>query len=113
MTVDQSLLIRVRKLLKDNRIFSERAALGGICFFHYGRVLCAVNKNRLILRVGNDQYEAALLLQHTRPLEISGEPVAGYILVLPQALKTEERLKKWLNLGLNFTNRLPLKKSAI
>lgn len=108
MPFDENLADRIRKLLKNEDII-EKKMFGGLCFMHRGNMLCGVEKNRLMLRVGPSQYEKALSLEHASPMNFTGTPLKGFLFVALAGLKTESQLKAWLKRGLNFTNTLPEK----
>lgn len=73
-------------------------------------MLCGIDKSRLMVRVGSDQYEFALNMKYAKVMDITGKPMKGFIFVDEAGYKTDNSLKKWLTLGLNFTSTLPIKK---
>jgi len=70
---------------------------------------CGVHKNDLIVRVGPEKYEEALSRPHARPFDMTGRPMAGWVMVAPEGCETESDLKAWVKQGLAFARSLPAK----
>ena len=82
---------------------------GGIGFLVQGNMACGVNQERLVVRVGPDQHEAALAKPHTKVFDITGRPMKGWIIVLPDGLQSEADLQYWVKQGVDFALTLPPK----
>lgn len=102
---------RIKKILKAKKKIEIKNMFGGICFMHNGNMLCGIDKNRLMVRVGPEQYESVLKMKYAKVMDITGKPMKGFIFVSEDGLKSDSNLKKWIQLGLNFTGHLPPKKS--
>lgn len=76
---------------------------------HRGNMLCGIDKARLMVRVGPEQYAGVLKMKHAKVMDITGKPMKGFIFVSEDGYKTDKKLNEWLTLGLNFTVTLPLK----
>ena len=110
MAFDQTLLKRISALLKSTSQIKEKKMFGGVCFIHRGNMLCGIEGNRLMVRVGVEQYAHALSLRHATVMDLTGKALKGFIFVKPDGFKTARDLKKWIDLGLRFTLTLPVKK---
>ena len=66
MAFDEALAVRIRDALARKKNIEERKMFGCICFLLNGNVLAGVWKNSLIVCVGPDGYEAALLEPHVK-----------------------------------------------
>ena len=111
MSYDADLYDRISTLLKSAKDVEPKKMFGGICFMHRGNMLCGIDKSRLMVRVGPDQYDAVLKMKHAKVMDITGKPMKGFIFVSEDGYKTDKNLNEWLALGLNFTATLPLKKT--
>lgn len=111
MPYDEKLYQRINEALKTTKDIEPKKMFGGICFMHRGNMLCGIDGQRLMVRVGPDQHAQALSLKHASVMDITGKPMKGFIFVSPNGTKSVSDLKKWLKLGLNFTSSLPPKKS--
>jgi hypothetical protein len=109
MAHNEKLTERIRKILSRKQKIVEKKMFGGVCFMHRGNMMCGVEKKRLMVRVGPDQYEDALTRKHASVMDLTGVPFKGFIFVNPVGLKNEKDLKKWLDYGLRFTSTLPEK----
>jgi TfoX/Sxy family transcriptional regulator of competence genes len=86
----------------------EVRMFGGIGFMFDGNMVAAVSSRGLLLRVGRDRHAAALARPGTRPMEMRGRPMQGYVRVDPRAL-TRASLKGWLAEAAAFVSTLPPK----
>jgi len=109
MSYDKGLAQRVREILEDEPGFDEKKMFGGLCFLLFGNMVCGIIKEDLIVRVGADNYNAALILPHTRKFDITGRPLKGWVMVLSTALDSDEELNDWLKKAVKFVRTLPPK----
>lgn len=109
MPYDEKLALRVREIMKDQPGYIEHKMFGGVCFMIRGHMCCGVVKDDLMVRVGPDQYEAALKKTHARPMDFTGRPMKGIIYVSKEGHKTAPALRKWVECGINFVLTLPRK----
>src|ERR1700722_14043102 len=81
MPFDATLLQRLRGAVSQVQGIAEQPMFGGICFMTRGNMLCGVQRERLMFRVGKDQDEEALRRPGARPMELTGRRMAGFIFV--------------------------------
>lgn len=111
MAHDEKLNKRLQEVLKGKRGITEKNMFGGLCFMHYGNMLCGADlKHGLSVRVGPEQYEKVLKLKHARIMDITGVPMKGLVFVNMEGYKTKVALSKWVDRGLAFTKTLPKNK---
>jgi TfoX/Sxy family transcriptional regulator of competence genes len=82
---------------------------GGICHLLNGNMVCGVYKDFLILRLGEEESVRALKQSDTRPFDITGKPMRGWVMVEARGFKTDEKLKSWLIKARTFVKTLPPK----
>jgi TfoX/Sxy family transcriptional regulator of competence genes len=109
MPYDEFLAARIRAAIGPLPKLEEKKMFGGIGFIINGNMACGVHKNDLIVRVGPAKYEVALSRPHTRPFDMTGHPMAGWIMVEPEGCATESALKGWVEQGVAFARALPPK----
>jgi TfoX/Sxy family transcriptional regulator of competence genes len=102
MPFDEKLADRVRKVLASTRSVTEKKMFGGLCFLIKGNMVCGVERNKLMLRVGPDQYEAVLAKKHARPMDFTGRPLKGFVYVSSEGYQTAASLKKWIETAVKF-----------
>jgi TfoX/Sxy family transcriptional regulator of competence genes len=109
MPYDELLAVRMRAALGPQPGLVEKKMFGGVGFLVNGNMACGVHKDELIVRVGLQNYTAALARPHAHPFDMTGRPMAGWIMVRPAGCATETALKDWLEQGMTFAHSLPEK----
>jgi TfoX/Sxy family transcriptional regulator of competence genes len=101
----------VRAALADARAFSEIEMFGGIGFMLNGNMVAAASKRGLLLRVGKEREAEALRRPGTRPMEMRGRKMDGYLYVDPAEL-TAGAVKQWIELASAYVLTLPAKEAG-
>ncbi len=109
MAYDKGLAQRVREIFEEEPEFAEKKMFGGICFLLFGNMVCGIIKDDLIVRIGADQYEEMLTMPHTRKFDLTGKPLKGWVIVLSEALDSDEDLNDWVQRAISFVRKLPPK----
>jgi hypothetical protein len=109
MAFDESLAPRIRDTLARKRGIEEKKMFGGIGFLLNGNLLVGVWKNSLIVRLGPDEAEVALVEPHVKVFDITGRPMKGWVLVEPKGVEDDERLTGWIQRAVKFVGKLPAK----
>jgi len=104
MPYDEHLANRIQKLTAGWENSTAKKMFGGICHLLNGTMFCGVYKEYLILRLGEEQAQAAQDSQSVRPFDITGRPMKGWVMVAPEGCETDAALNKWLAKARNFTN---------
>lgn len=108
MACDPELAAALRRALSSVGGVSERRMFGGLCFLVNGNMLCGVETDRYMLRVGKDRYAEALARPGARPMDFTGRPLAGFVWVDAKGL-SGRALAAWVRLALAYVGRLPKK----
>jgi len=115
MSYDENIAARIRQAL-DGRPegvdIGEKKMFGGLCFLVGGKMFCGLVGSDLMVRVGPDQYAAALGEPHVRPMDFTGRPMNGYVYVSPAGCQDDAALAVWLGRGLEFVTTLPVEKKT-
>ena len=82
---------------------------GGIAFLLHGNMCCGVHRQELIVRLDPAQTDEALAAAHTRPFDLTGRPMKGWILVEPEGCATATALRKWVGMASRYAESLPAK----
>ncbi len=107
MAYDEHLAARVRRLLTPFPEISERKMFGGLAFLLRGNMACGVVGGELMVRVGRESYEAALLEPHAREMDFTGRPLRGFVYVSIEGLASEGDLRAWVERGARYAETLP------
>src|SRR5882672_3247988 len=106
MAFDESLAARIRDALARKKNVEEKKMFGGVGFLLNGNMLVGVWKDSLIVRLGPDQAEEALLEPHVKEFDITGRPMKGWVLVEPKGVTDEDQLKGWIQRAVKFVGKL-------
>jgi hypothetical protein len=109
MAYDEGLEQRVRDVIGELPGYVEKKMFGGVGFMLHGNMACGVNGLDLIVRVGPKRYESALAEPHTRPFDMTGRPMKGWVVVIAEGYEADEDLKAWVQEGVEFALSLPAK----
>ncbi len=109
MAFDESLAARIRQRLARRKSIEERKMFGGLGFLVTGNLLVGVRKDSLIVRLGDEQGEAALKEPHVKVFDITGKPMRNWVLVEPEGIKDDDQLKGWIERAVKFVGKLPAK----
>ena len=109
MAFDETLAARIRGALARKKNIEEKTMFGGIGFLLNGNMLVGVWKNSLIVRLGPDEGEVALLEPHVREFDITGKAMKGWVMVGPEGLEGYDQLKDWIQRATKFVGKLARK----
>ena len=112
MAFDERLAERVRLKLTALNGVSERRMFGGLCFMLHGNMALGIDKDRLMVRVGAERYEAPLQRPYASPMDMTGRPMKGFVLVPPEGLDHEEEFRGWVEQGVDYALSLPPKNAV-
>lgn len=85
---------------------SRVAMFGGIAVLLDGNMVAALSPRGLLLRVGRDQHASALARPGTRPMEMRGKPMEGYVFADPATLDADG-LALWIDMAVGYVATLP------
>lgn len=108
MAYNLKLAERIRSELNSMPLV-EKKMFGGVGFLLNGNMACGVNKDNLIVRVDPEKHSALLKRSHTKPFDLTGKPMKGWLLVEADGVKTDKQLSAWVKDGVEFVLTLPPK----
>lgn len=109
MAYDETLCERIRGRLYSAQGISEKKMFGGVGFLVDGNMACGVNGDRLIVRLGPEEYQEAILRPFVRTFDMTGKPMKGWITVTADGYESESDLDRWIEQGVQFARSLPAK----
>ena len=102
MAFDEELAERVRGVLGSAGLTpTEKKMFGGLSFLIGGNMCCGVMGEDLLARVGPDASASAF--------DMGRGPSAGWVVVAPEGIATEEALTAWVGRALAYATSLPPK----
>jgi TfoX/Sxy family transcriptional regulator of competence genes len=109
MGFDETLAGRIRDALARKSGVEEKKMFGGIGFLLNGNMLVGVWKDSLIVRLGPEKGDEALLEPHVKEFDITGRAMKGWVLVAPEGVEDDDRLKEWIERAMKFVKTLAAK----
>jgi TfoX/Sxy family transcriptional regulator of competence genes len=109
MAYDEKLAERIRLIMGEDSSLTERKMFGGLAFLYKSHMFVGVSGNKLMARVGKENYEESLSHKHVRLMDFTGKPMPGYVYIEAPGIKSDKQLTFWLELCKNFVSNLPAK----
>jgi TfoX/Sxy family transcriptional regulator of competence genes len=110
MAYDEDLADRVRELVAGEADITEQAMFGGLAFLVGGNMAVAASgQGGLMVRVEPEETETLLEQPHTRPFEMRGREMSGWLRVDSEGLHKERELAPWVARGVAYARSLPAK----
>jgi TfoX/Sxy family transcriptional regulator of competence genes len=110
MTFDEDLANRVRELISGEPGLTEQRMFGGLAFLIAGNMsVAASGQGGLMVRVEPEKTEALLAKPHTRPFEMRGREMKGWLRVDAEGVRTKRELEPWVKRGVAYARSLPPK----
>ena len=111
MAYDEGLTRRIREVLDvlQPPELVEKKMFGGIAFMLQGNLACGVLKDELIVRVGPERYKEVINRPYTKPFDITGRPMQGWVMVASDGYESDDALEGWMQQGVEFALSLPAK----
>ena len=96
-------------MFKDLNVpFAEKKMMGGLIFMVNEKMCVGVDKDkkagedRLMARIGQDEYLAALKEKGSREMDFTGTPMKGFVFIGPDGFDRDDDLEYWLKMAVKF-----------
>jgi hypothetical protein len=99
---------QIVKVIKTWSGITSKKMFGGIGFMMNGNMLVGVYKEYLILRLGIDTYEEAMGVPYSKPFDITGRPMKGWVMMEGNKMNPKD-YTYWINKAKVFVKTLPAK----
>jgi TfoX/Sxy family transcriptional regulator of competence genes len=109
MAYDEALAERVRDLISARSAVKELKMFGGLCFTIAGNMAVGVIDDDLIVRLGDEEGEKALLEDGVREFDFTGRPMKSIVYVSPERTSDDAGLSEWVEAGAAYAASLPPK----
>ena len=111
MAYDDDLADRIRALVASEPGVTEMRMFGGLAFLIGGNLAVAASgRGGLMVRVDPEETETLVAEPHARPFEMRGRPLAGWLRVDDEGVRTREQLAPWVGRGATYARSLPPKR---
>lgn len=109
MAYDEFLADRVRQIFRELRVgFAEKKMMGGLIFMVDEKMCVGVDidkktgEDRLMVRIGEEEYLAALKEKGSREMDFTGTPMKGFVFIGPDGFDNDDDLEYWLQMAIKF-----------
>jgi hypothetical protein len=109
MAFSEELAERIRRGLARKKGVEEKKLFGCIAFLLNGNVVVGVWKDSLIVRLGPEDGDEALLEPHVKVFDITGRAMKGWVVVAPEGVGSDDQLRGWIQRAVKFVGKLPAK----
>lgn len=109
MAYDEGAAERIRGVLASQAGIEEKNMFGGLAFMLNGHMCVGVVGERLMLRVGKEQYDAILLKQYVSVMDFTGKALPGFVYIDAEGFSEDDTLSEWIDIAKRFVLSLPPK----
>ena len=111
MAYDEDIANRIRELISDQSGVTEKKMFGGLAFLVSGNMaIAASGQGGIMVRVDPGQSDSIVASSKAYPAEMRGRPMAGWLRVAPEDVRTQRQLAKWVKLGVGYAGSLAPKR---
>jgi len=104
--INEHLLNRIRETLIELDDIKEKPMFGGVCFMVNNKMCICVREDRIMCRVGPDNYEMCLEEIGCEPMVHGGRTMKGYVFVDEEGYKKQKDFNRWIKLSLDYNEKL-------
>ncbi len=112
MAYNENLANRIREKFAELNKVEEKEMMGGLAFMYNNKMCVGIIKDELICRIDLEVFEEALEKRGCRPMDFTGRPMKGWIMVEEDGMKTRGDFDYWIELALNYNSRAKVSKPA-
>lgn len=112
MAYNESLADRIKQILESRRIkYTEKKMFGGLCFLVDDKMLMGVEKERLMVRIDQEDEPKALKKKGAKPMDFTGRIMKGFLFVDDSAVDKDKDLEYWVDLCLKYNPKAKASKA--
>lgn len=109
MAYDEGLEARIDEITEDWEYYEKKRMFGGICYLRSGNMAFGIWQDSLIVRCGPARHAECLGKGNTKVFDVTGKPMAGWVMVSSEGVDEDPDLEEWLRIGDGFSSSLPRK----
>ncbi len=82
---------------------------GGIARMLQGDMACGVLGDEVVVRLSVQDSDHAVAEPDTRPFDMTGRPMRGFVVVGGKSIAHDADLRRWIDAGAHYASSLPPK----
>ena len=103
MAYDEKFADRVRAMIAETETrVTEKKMFGGLCFMVNDKMCIGVEKDRMMVRLDPEKYDAVMEKAGCMPMDFTGKVMKGFVFVNEAVLTTKKQLEYWVKLALEY-----------
>ena len=103
MAYNETLGAAIRQYFQLHRVtYEEKRMMGGLCFMVHEKMCVGVYRDQLMVRLDPAGRTAALQRRGCAPMEFTGRPLRGFVLVSSEGWADRRDFDHWLTLAMDF-----------
>jgi TfoX/Sxy family transcriptional regulator of competence genes len=107
MAYDEDLADRIREAVQDVDGVTEKRMFGGLAFLVGGHMaVSASGKGGLLLRCDPGETDGLVAEPGVDRFEMRGKEMDGWLRVDPQAIESDQQLRRWVRVGVAYAGSL-------
>lgn len=96
-------------LIDSRQGLIQKKMFGGIVYMLNGNMTFGIWQDFLILRLGLEGAKEVLKDEYTKPMDLTGKVMKGWVMVSPEAIAEEDQLQDYMEQAIRFVLTLPVK----
>jgi TfoX/Sxy family transcriptional regulator of competence genes len=108
MPYNHELAERIRKVLikLGEKDVIEKEMFGGLSFLVKGKMGVGVFKDKMVVRVNDNERKELLKLEGVAPMDFTSKPMKGFVYVKPSGYKSDNEIEFWITKGVKRAREL-------
>ena len=107
MAYDEGLAVRLLDILREEAGLAEKKMFGGLAVLLGGNMAVGVHGDDLLVRTDPEQQDILLAEPGTRPFDMTGRPMKGWIVIDASMCAEDDDLRRWVSRGVAHARSLP------
>lgn len=105
MPYNETLANRIRERLAELPNIEEKEMMGGLAFMYNNKMCVGIIKDEMMCRIDHDKYEMAVEKHGCRPMDFTGKPMKGWVLIEDSGMTNQKDFEYWIGLALEFNKK--------
>lgn len=105
MPFDEILADKIRGHLAHLPNMEEKSMMGGLTFMYNDKMCIGIIKDEMMCRIDPDRFEEALEKRGCRPMDFTGRPMKGFVMIDHTGLSDKKDFDYWIGLALDFNKK--------
>jgi len=85
--------------------------MGGVAFMVNNKMCVGVIKDEMMARIDPEIYDEALEKNGCHPMDFTGRPMKGWVLISSEGIDKVKDLEYWIGLALDFNQKAKVSKN--